>query len=136
MEESSGLTEEALAQYDREMADTRGRRFYRRRTRKARRSIVSAMSDNESDSDDEASSDGASPRDNIALGNGEHVFKIDEVEESEARNIERENRRSMCSDTKEVAIPLINLPKSRLPMLSKIGFSILSIKSHLWSENI
>ena len=76
MEESSGLTEEALAQYDREMADTRGRRFYRRRTRKARRSIVSAMSDNESDSDDEASSDGASPRDNIAQVMGNTCLKL------------------------------------------------------------
>ena len=39
------------------------------------------------------------------------MFKNDEVEESEARNIERENRRSMCSDTKEVAIPPAKMPK-------------------------
>ena len=91
----------------------------KKNSRKARRSIVSTMSDNDSDSDDEASSDvlALSPRminhpptvtlldTSIAQGDGENLFKNGELEEAK-QGISNARIDAQCAVIpKNVAIP-------------------------------
>ena len=60
----------------------------------------------DSDSDDKSSSNGDTPGDtSIAQGDGENLVKNGELEGAKQRIIERDERRSMCSDTKNVTLP-------------------------------
>eukprot|EP00944_MAST-04C_sp_MAST-4C-sp1_P015238 g15238.t1 len=154
MEEPSDLqqvvkADEKIARRNREMDDRRSQRSLpeRQNSRKARSSIVSTMSEDDSDSDDEASSSSDSPRNtvaqvdsdsddksssngdtpgdtSIAQGDGENLVKNGELEGAKQRIIERDERRSMCSDTKNVTLPHAKNatgPERRPSMIKRAG---------------
>ena len=93
-----GKVDGETTRHNREMAAARRQRSLekRRSSRKARSSIVSAASD--VDSDDEASYEDGNLGGNIALGQEENVPGNHAHELAQERNIERQDRRSICSD--------------------------------------